>query len=118
MRSVIFPGALFASFPEPASVARLQTAKRHQFTDVERAIISDYFGTRDSRVRPFGEPSSLTPGAALVPGTPKRLLPEELESRLPELAPEFDRVIVRGRVLLLEVQGELIHDVIEGLRID
>ncbi len=70
------------------------------FGDNERNIISNYF--RNNNVAT----SSLPPGIA------KRYLPSDLLSTLPAAPGGYERLIIDGKVLLVEIATQIIHDVL------
>ena len=64
---------------------------------------------------PPGIAKNLAEGKALPPGIAKQHLPTPLVSALPAPPRGFERVIVDGRVLLVEVATQVIHDVLTDL---
>jgi len=94
------------------------------FSKDEIAIITDYYQThRDdaqpgngkkhkSKPLPPGIAKNLARGKPLPPGIAKQQLPGDLLRRLPPVYPGYERVIVDGRVLLVEVATQVIHDVL------
>ena len=64
---------------------------------------------------PPGIAMNLARGKALPPGIAKRSLPGSLIERLPPVPSGYERVIVDGRVLLVEIATRVIHDVLEDL---
>jgi len=98
------------------------------FSDHEAALIRAWYRDHDDggvRSEPaHGKPGkSLPPGIAknlargkpLPPGIAKQVLPEGLIAQLPKPPRGFERVIVDGKVLLVEVATQVIHDVLEDL---
>lgn len=97
------------------------------FTSEEARIIASWYdepGHRvDSRGNGKGKPKGLPPGIAknlargkaLPPGIAMQRLPDGLISILPPPPRGFERVIVDGRVLLVEVATQVIHDVLVDL---
>jgi hypothetical protein len=93
------------------------------FTDDEIRIIRAYYDSHDKQVvngksghrkksLPPGIAKNLARGKPLPPGIATRKLPHELERALPPLRSGYKRIIVDGRVLLLEVATQIIHDVL------
>ena len=94
------------------------------FTSEEVRIIASWYDERghrvDTRGAGKGKPKGLPPGIAknlaggkaLPPGIAKQRLPDGLVSILPPPPRGFERVIVDGKVLLVEVATQLIHDVL------
>lgn len=97
------------------------------FTQDEVRIIAAWYQEhgRDSGVRHKGngKPKGLPPGIArnlargkaLPPGIARQHLPVALVNALPAPPRGFERVIVDGRVLLVEVATQVIHDVLTDL---
>ena len=95
------------------------------FTQEEARIIASWYDERSDRseARGNGKPKGLPPGIAknlargksLPPGIDRQQLPDGLVSILPPPPRGFDRVIVDGRVLLVEVATQVIHDVLVDL---
>ena len=94
------------------------------FTDGEISIIHAYY--RDHAVSrkgkkkndkglPPGIAKNLQRGKRLPPGIAKRALPTGLIDRLPLPPNGFERIIVAGKVLLVEVATQVIHDVLEDI---
>jgi Ni/Co efflux regulator RcnB len=68
-----------------------------------------------SKGLPPGIAKNLAEGKALPPGIARQHLPSGLVSTLPAPPRGFERVIVDGRVLLVEVATQIIHDVLTDL---
>jgi hypothetical protein len=92
------------------------------FTDGEVSIIRAYY--RDQRAPQHGKnekPKGLPPGIAknlqrgkqLPPGIAKQALPIGLVDLLPPPPQGYERVVLSGKVLLIEVATQVIHDVLE-----
>ena len=64
---------------------------------------------------PPGIAMNLQRGKALPPGIAKQALPNGLISQLPAPPKGFERLEVDGRVLLVEVATQVIHDVLEDV---
>lgn len=94
------------------------------FSSSEKAAIHAYYSDRnfDSKLKRKGK-KSLPPGIAknlargkkLPPGIAKRKLPADLIDTLPDPRTGFERVIVDGRVLLVEIATQIVHDVLQDL---
>jgi len=94
------------------------------FSKDEIAIITDYYQHhRDdgmdgknkkhkSKPLPPGIAKNLARGKPLPPGIAKQQLPGDLMRQLPPVRPGYERVVVDGRVLLVEVATQVIHDVL------
>lgn len=114
-----YPGAFFVSFPAPSSAARLRGAEPRSFTDAELTLIRGYYQQAAEKVTSLTtRAKKIVRGEPLIPGTLKRLLPKALEAQLPELEPDYERVIVDGRVLLIDVHAERVHDLVSDLYVE
>jgi hypothetical protein len=95
------------------------------FSTKEIAIIRDYYthaqhdgggkakaGKQKQQGLPPGVAKNLARGKALPPGIAKQQLPGDLSQRLPPVRDGYERVIIDGRVLLVEIATQLIHDVL------
>ena len=125
---------LVGAFSMPAAVADLSADVT--FTAQEKSIIEEFYRERgrepgvesgkDAGRKPGANgkpPKSLPPGIAknlergkpLPPGIAKQVLPGELVDRLPRPPRGYERVIVDGKVLLVEVATQIIRDKLEDL---
>ena len=102
------------------------------FSDGEISIIRAYY--RDHAKAPGGAKGkgngrsgkSLPPGIAknlqrrkpLPPGIAKQVLPSGLIALLPPPPRGFERIEVAGKVLLVEIATQVIHDVLEDVILD
>lgn len=93
------------------------------FSKDEIAIISDYYGqhggdagkgqaNKKSKPLPPGIAKNLQRGKPLPPGIAKQRLPDDLVRQLPRVPTGYERVVVDGRVLLVEIATQVIHDVL------
>ena len=100
------------------------------FTDHETSVIRAYY--RDSSAThsskgngngkgkprkslPPGIAKNLERGKGLPPGIAKQVLPTGLIDRLPKPPKGFERLAVDGKVLLVEIATQVIHDVLEDV---
>jgi Ni/Co efflux regulator RcnB len=92
------------------------------FTSQEITIIRDYYRNHDHSQAPRGKGKhkSLPPGIAknlargkpLPPGIAKAYLPRELVAALPPPRRGHERVIVDGRILLVEIATQVVRGVL------
>ena len=93
------------------------------FSNDEIRIISAYYhehapsskngkhkGKQDSL--PPGIAKNLERGKALPPGIAKRYLPAGLNDTLPAAPAGYERLIIDGKVLLVEIATRVIHDIL------
>lgn len=70
---------------------------------------------RKGKPLPPGIAKNLQRGKPLPPGIARQQLPAELVRQLPPVRSGYERVVVDGRVLLVEVATQMIHDALEDL---
>ena len=98
------------------------------FTDNEISVIRAYYrdNTANNSTKGNGKGKggkSLPPGIAknlqrgkpLPPGIAKQVLPTSLIDLLPPPPRGYERVAIDGKVLLIEIATQVIHDVLEDL---
>jgi hypothetical protein len=112
----------------PATSYSGEAGVRVEFTDLEVSAIRAYFraddGSKHGKSRGKGKArKSLPPGIAknlqrgkpLPPGIAKQYLPGGLVQLLPAAPRGYERIMVDGKVLLVEVATQIVHDVLEDL---
>ena len=124
MRLIII-GLLLAS---SASFAEVSVSVR--FTVDEVCIIADWYhdqagvsrkgkgkdkGNGGRKGLPPGIAKNLARGKALPPGIAMQSLPAPLVAQLPPAPDGYQRVVIDGRVLLVEIATRVIHDMLEDL---
>jgi hypothetical protein len=94
------------------------------FSKDEIAIIQDYYAKhpgnagpsngKKSKAKPLppGIAKNLARGKPLPPGIAKQQLPSDLVRLLPPVYPGYERIVVDGRVLLVDIATQMIHDVL------
>jgi len=94
------------------------------FSKDEISIITDYYQhhrgdadagkDKNSKGKPLppGIAKNIARGKPLPPGIAKQQLPSDLIRQLPPVDPGYERLVVDGRVLLVEVATQVIHDVL------
>lgn len=93
------------------------------FSDDEVRIISAWYGDHGAEKGgkpakgkrgglPPGIAKNLARGKSLPPGIAKQYLPRDLQYRLPAPPAGYERIIVDGKILLVEVATQVIHDVL------
>lgn len=119
MFSTLAAVVLLAGCSQPA-VAEFSV--RAVFSDREASIILKYYRGHVSQQSRAGKGrKSLPPGIAknlrrgkpMPPGIAKQVLPAGLIDLLPPVPRGFERVVLDGRVLLVEIATQVIHDVLE-----
>jgi hypothetical protein len=87
------------------------------FSELERHLIVEYY--QSQRARPSGLPPGIAKkvarGGAVPPGLARQRLPRELEGRLPPVPRGYERVVVDGRVVLVEIASQVVHDVLTDI---
>ena len=124
--STIAALALLA-FSSPAAAAEIGV--QVGFSDGEISIIRAYYrdhasspgktkgkgNGRSGKGLPPGIAKNLQRGKPLPPGIAKQVLPSGLISQLPPPPKGFERIEVAGKVLLVEIATQVIHDVLEDV---
>ena len=113
--------ALLSPLPAIADAPRPgQTVINAVFSDVERETIRRYFLKHPEQLQTPGNLGTdstveIVRGRQLPPGILKqaRSLPQELENALPPAPRGYARVILGGKVLLVDIDAQVVHDVIE-----
>jgi hypothetical protein len=106
------PGPAHYQPATPAAVAA-------HFTATEARIIRDYYESHAPDKKKNGK-SGLPPGIAknlargkpLPPGIAKQYLPGDLVRQLPPAPAGYERIIVTGKILLVEIATQVVHDVL------
>lgn len=94
------------------------------FTDGEASIIRAYYRDHSAPQKakkkgknglPPGIAKNLQRGKPLPPGIAKQVLPTGLIGLLPPPPHGYERVVLSGKVLLVEIATQVIHDVLEDV---
>jgi hypothetical protein len=97
------------------------------FSDGEISTIRAYYrdhsvaqqgsgkGKNRTKGLPPGIAKNLQRGKPLPPGIAKQVLPSGLVALLPPAPKGFERVEIAGKVLLIEIATQVIHDVLEDV---
>lgn len=99
------------------------------FSDAEVRIISAWYSEHKSRKNhkpgkggrnglPPGIAKNLARGKSLPPGIAKQYLPEGLRQDLPTPPAGYERVVIDGKILLVEIATQVIHDVLMDVVLD
>ena len=97
-----------------------------EFSDEEIRIISAWYedhgagresgkGGHKSKGLPPGIAKNLARGKPLPPGIAKQQLPDGLVHALPATPRGYERIIVDGKVLLVDVATQVIHDILTDI---
>jgi len=96
------------------------------FSDGEIQIISGYYKREDALTHhgkqkkgkkglPPGIAKNLQRGKSLPPGIARQQLPADLVAALPPIPKGYERVIIDGRIVLVEIATQVIRDVLTDL---
>lgn len=98
------------------------------FADDETSIIATWYrdhgnasrkrGGKKKKGLPPGIAKNLARGKPLPPGIAKKYLPDGLRDALPPPPKGYERIIVDGKVLLVEIASRVIHDMLVDIVID
>jgi len=97
-----------------------------EFSDKEVSLIRAYYRDHDGQKHsekkrkgnkslPPGIAKNLRRGKPLPPGIAKQVLPAGLVHMLPPPPHGYERIIVAGKILLVEIATQVIHDVLEDI---
>lgn len=75
-------------------------------------------GKKERQPLPPGIARNLARGKALPPGIAKQALPHELVNRLPPVRNGFERVVIDGKILLVDAATQVVHDVLVDVILD
>ena len=116
--------ALIVTLLLQAPIAAADVDVSVRFSRNEITIIADFYrdragngrgGGKHGKPLPPGIAKNLGRGKALPPGIAKQALPADLIAKLPPAADGYERVVVAGKVLLVEIATQVVHDVLEDL---
>ena len=100
---------------------------RVTFSSAEITVIADYYheharstkkNGKNRKTLPPGIAKNLAKGKPLPPGIAKQMLPPDLSDKLPPAADGFERIVVAGKVLLVEIATQVVHDVLTDVLFD
>ena len=112
---------LFFLFLMSAAVAGADERLAAGFSAQEVEIITRYYHSltaadeprgRGANRLPRGIAKNLARGKPLPPGLAKRNLPNSLVVQLPPPPAGYERVVVAGKILLIETATQVVHDVL------
>ena len=75
-------------------------------------------GKAKNKGLPPGIAKNLQRGKPLPPGIAKRYLPNDLILELPPLPSGYERIIIVGKILIVEISTQIIHDVLSDILLD
>lgn len=118
--------AALLSIGGPGAASAGEFGVQLEFSNAEIAAIRAYYrdqgaarpGKKDAKPLPPGIVKNLRRGQPLPPGIARQTLPEPLIGVLPKVTPGFERVVVDGKILLVEVATRMIHDVLDDAILD
>jgi hypothetical protein len=106
--------------PPAALAGNLHVVLSADEIKIIRAFYSDPAHSRPaSRGRkgdlPPGIAKNLARGKPLPPGIAKQRLPDSLERQLPRPPEGYERIVLDGRVLVVEIATQVVHDILSDL---
>lgn len=126
IKTVLFGFAAMLLLVLPTASLATEVGVEVVFTDGEASIIRAYYrdhsdskphnnkGKKDKGLPP-GIAKNLERGKPLPPGIAKQVLPTGLIDLLPPPPHGFERIELAGKVLLVEIATQVIHDVLEDV---
>lgn len=112
------PGSNPSAKPVPTSTT---VGVEVVFSEDEIRIIRAYYethglthgkGKHKNKGLPPGIAKKLARGKPLPPGIAKRYLPDDLQRKLPPPPEGYERFVVAGKVLLIELATQIVRDVL------
>ena len=125
LRVTLIPVIFMLTALNHTAAADLQIDVR--FSSNEISVISAFYkdnnssktrGKKASKGLPPGIAKNLQRGKPLPPGIAKKSLPGDLLVRLPPAPAGYERMVVSGKVLLVEVATQIVHDVLTDIVFD
>lgn len=118
-------GAAERAAPASAPTLTVPAGAGAVFSDEEVRIIRAYYetqghegaGKRKRKSLPPGIAKNLARGKPLPPGIAKQMLPDDLILALPRPPAGYDRVLVDGRVILIELGTQIVRDILTDIMI-
>lgn len=112
-----------------ASLPAAELGVHVKFSDLEISAMRAFFRDqgmpasngrkgKQSKALPPGIARNLQRGKPLPPGIAKQALPSRLVQLLPPAPRGYERIVVAGKILLVEVATQVIHDVLEDVILD
>ncbi len=98
-----------------------------RFSSKEISVIRDFYrghasdkkgGRKAAKPLPPGIAKNLARGKPLPPGIAKQALPQSLIVQLPPAADGYERVVIAGKVLLVEIATQVVHDILTDIILD
>ena len=111
---------LAISVPATAGEVGIQVVFSDGEASIIRAYYRDHGSVRHSKKKgknglPPGIAKNLQRGKPLPPGIAKQVLPTGLIDLLPPPPHGYERVTLAGKILLVEIATQVIHDVLEDI---
>ena len=112
------------SYPRPTALPTTESVGVEVvFSDDEIKIIRAYYASsgyasakgkhkHKHKGLPPGIAKNLKRGKPLPPGIAKRTLPYDLQRQLPSPPNGYERIIVGGKLLLVELGTQIVHDIL------
>ncbi len=110
-------------FGSPSAVAD-EIGIQVVFTDGEIAAIQGYYQRQGALSKhkpkknkglPLGIAKNLQRGKSLPPGIAKQYLPGDLQRTLPPVPAGYERIVVDGKILLIEIATQVVRDVLTDI---
>mgnify|MGYP001822283075 CR=1 FL=1 len=128
-----FAAALLLAVSTP--VAAVEAGIAAKFSEIEIIAIRAYYrdhddhrsggkgkangkGKKGVKSLPPGIAKNLRRGKPLPPGIAKQALPDGLVRLLPPAPRGYERIVLAGKILLVEIATQVIHDVLEDVILD
>lgn len=121
----VFSAVALAALLAAGSASAAEAGIAVVFSDREAKIIRAWYQDqgghhggskgKGKKSLPPGIAKNLARGKPLPPGIAKQALPAGLVEQLPPSPSGFERIEIAGKILLVEIATQVIHDVLEDL---
>ncbi len=128
MRILAFTAAaLVVAFVTALPVSAVEIDANIRFSSKEISLIQAYYrdhrqggkgGNKAAKPLPPGIAKNLARGKPLPRGIAKQSLPHALIAQLPPVANGYERVVVAGKILLVEIATQVVHDILTDIILD
>lgn len=127
IRPILLGIAAALVLTNPTSAGAGEVGVQIEFSDLEISAIHAYYRDHGSdkhgkkkhskgrKSLPPGIAKNLRRGKPLPPGIAKQVLPVGLINILPPVPHGYERIVVAGKILLVEIATQVIHDVLEDI---
>lgn len=100
------------------SAAEVRVIRDHYASAVGGKSKAKHKGKHKHKALPPGIAKNLARGKPLPPGIAKRGLPDVLILALPPVPEGYERIVVAGKILLIEIATQVVRDILTDVLFD